>query len=107
MLSQLLADAIDNNISKGAFPDNTKIVSVLPIDKQSDDKNNVSNYRLVSVLNTFSKIYESVIKIQLDSVLNNIFSPYLAAYRESCSTQHVLIRLLEEWRENLDNNYTV
>ena len=67
----------------------------------------VSNFRAVSVLNTFSKIYESVIKNQLISVLNNIFSPFLAAYQESYSTQHVLIGLLEEWRENLDNNYTV
>ena len=31
----------------------------------------------------------------------------LTAYRESYSTQHVLIRLLEEWTENLNNNYTV
>ena len=107
VLSQPLADAINNSISKGVFPDNAKIASVSPIDKQSDDKNKVSNFRPVSVLNTFSKIYESVIKNQLNSVLNNIFSPYLAAYRESYSTQHVLIRLLEEWRENLDNNYTV
>ena len=59
-----------------------------------------------TVLNTFSKVYESVIKNQLNSVLN-IFSPYLAAYRESYSTQHGLVRLLEEWRENLQNNYLV
>ena len=77
------------------------------IDKQFDDKNKVSNFRPVSALNIFSKMYESVIKNQLNSILNNIFSPYLAAYRESCSTQHVLIRLLEEWKENLDNNFTV
>ena len=77
-----------------------------PTNKQSDDKNKVSNFRLVSVLNTFSEIYESVIKNQLVWVLDNIFLPYFAAYRESYS-KHVLIRLLEEWRENLDNNYTV
>ena len=71
------------------------------------DKNKVSNFRPVSVLNTFSKIHKSVIKNQLISVLNNIFSPHLAAYQESYSTQYVLIRLLEEWRENLDNNFTV
>ena len=35
---------------------------VSPNDKQSDDKNKVSNLRTVSVLNTFLKIYESVIK---------------------------------------------
>ena len=107
MLSQPLADTINNSISKGVFPDNAKIASVSPIDKQSDDKNKVSNFRPVSVLNTFSKIYEFVIKNELISVLSNIFSPYFAAYRESYSAQHVLIRLLEEWRENLDNNYTV
>ena len=36
--SQSLADAINNSISKGVFPDNAKIASVSPIDKQSDDK---------------------------------------------------------------------
>ena len=62
-----------------------------------------SNFIAVSVL-VFSKINESVVKNQYISVLNNIFSPFLEAYRESSSTEHVLIRLLEEWRENLDNN---
>ena len=65
MLSQPLADAINNSISKGVFPNNTKIASVSPVEKQSDDKNKVSNFRPVSVLHTFSKIYESVIKNQL------------------------------------------
>ena len=107
MLSQSLANAINNSVSKGVFPDNAKLASVSPINKQSNDKNKASNFRAVTVLKTFSEIFESVIKNQLISVLNNIFSPYLAAYRESYNTQHVLIRLLEEWRENLDNNYTV
>ena len=62
VLSQPLANVINNSISKGVFPDNAKIASVSPIDKQSDDKNKVSNFRPVSVLNTFSKIYESFIK---------------------------------------------
>ena len=41
VLSQSLADAINNSISKGVFPGNAKIVSVSPVDKQSDDKNKV------------------------------------------------------------------
>ena len=47
VLSQLLADAINNGISKGGFPDNAKIASVSPIDKESDDKNKVSSFRPV------------------------------------------------------------
>ena len=107
MLSQPLADAINHSISKEVFPNNTKIESVSLFDKLSSDKNKVTNFRPVSVLNTFSKIYETVTKNQVISVLNNIFSPFLAVYQESYNTQHLLIRLLEEWRENLDNNYTV
>ena len=107
VLSQPLADAINHSISKEVFPNNTKIESVSLFDKLSSDKNKVTNFRPVSVLNTFSKIYETVTKNQVISVLNNIFSPFLAVYQESYNTQHLLIRLLEEWRENLDNNYTV
>ena len=33
VLSQPLADAVNNSISKGDFPDNSKIASVSPIDK--------------------------------------------------------------------------
>ena len=40
-------------------------------------------------------MYESAIKNQLISVLNNNFSPYLAAYRKSYRAKHVLIVLLE------------
>ena len=31
----------------------------------------------------------------------------VSAYRKNYSFQHVLIRLLEEWRKSLDNNYVV
>ena len=36
--------------------------------------------------------------------MNNLFSPFISAYRESNNTQHVPIRLTEEWRKNLDNS---
>lgn len=54
-LSPPLMDAINNSISKGVFPDNATFASVSPINKQSNDKNKVSNFRPVTVLNIFSK----------------------------------------------------
>ena len=42
MLSQPLADAINNSISKGDFPDNAKIASASRIDKESDEKNQLN-----------------------------------------------------------------
>ena len=38
---------------------------------------------------------------------DNFFSPYLSTCRASYSTQHVLLRLIEEWKTNLDNNFAV
>ena len=43
----------------------------------------------------------------LVSNIEEFFSPFLAAYRKSYSTQNVLIRMVEEWKENLDNNFIV
>ena len=92
-LSQKLAHAINNNISKGVFPDNAKVASVSRDEKKLNDKNKVFGLKPISV---FSKIYESVKKNQLTSILNNLFLPYFASYRESYNTKHVLIRLLED-----------
>ena len=33
--------------------------------------------------------------------------PHLSAYKASYSTQHVLLRLIEEWETNLVNNFAV
>ena len=39
--------------------------------------------------------------------MNDHISPFVAVYRENYNIQHVLIRLLEEGRLYLDNNYFV
>ena len=77
------------------------------ISEKGIETNKSFYYRPVSILNAFSKIYEKVIKNQLASYLDKYFSPFISAYRKSYSTQQVLIRLLEEWREKLDKNFIV
>ena len=41
------------------------------------------------------------------SYFNKYLSPFISAYRKNYSTQQVLIRLLEEWREKLERNFSV
>ena len=107
ILSEPLTKAVNDSLTRGIFPDAAKIAAVSPIDKGTDNKNSISNFRPVSVLSVFSKIFEAVIKNQLALYLENIFSPFLSAYRENYNTQHVLIRLVEEWKKHLDNNEVV
>ena len=76
------------------------MASVLPVDKGKPDKYGVLNYRLISILNAFSKIYKKVIKNQLMSCFDQYFFPLIFTYRKSYSTQHVFICLLEEWKDS-------
>ena len=107
IIAEPLTQAINCCLRQGIFPENAKVASIVPLDKGKPDKYGVLNYRPLSILNAFSKIYEKVIKNQLASYLDKYFSPFISAYRKSYSTQQVLIRLLEEWREKLDKNFIV
>ena len=61
-LSTPLATAINNSLGSSNFPDIAKVATVIPIDKKTDDKYDISNFRRVSLLNCFSKVYENIIK---------------------------------------------
>ena len=106
-LTPLLTKAINTSIAQNVFPENTKTASVITLDKGKPNKNEISNFRPVSVLNTFSKIYERVIKDQIVCGMEKYFSPFLYAYRKNYSSQNILISLTEEWRKKLDNNFVV
>ena len=106
-LTPLLTKAINTSIEQNVFSENAKTASVIPLDKGKPNKKEMSSFRPVSVLNTFSKIYERVIKDQIVCGMEKYFSPFLSAYRKNYSSQNILISLTEEWRKKLDNNFVV
>ena len=87
-LTPLLTKSINSSIKHKIFPDLAKTALVVPLDNGKPNKNDIVNFRPVSILNTFSKIYERVIKNQLLHAIS--------AYRKSYNSQHVLIPLTDE-----------
>ena len=83
--------------------DSAKIASVRPIFKKGE-RTEIKNYRPVSILNCFSKIYERFLHNQISSFSNEFLSDFISAYRKGCSTNHVLIRLNGNWKTSLDKN---
>ena len=102
-----MSNVINKRFSKGIFPEDARIAIVSPFGQGTSNKNDIWNFRLVSMLTTFSKIYERVSKKLIDKAVDKYLSPFSFTYQQNYSTQHVLIRLLEEWREGLDNNFVV
>ena len=61
ILSEPLTKTINDSLTMGGiFPDAAKIAAVSPIDKSTDYKNRISNFRPVSVLSVFSTLKQSL-----------------------------------------------
>ena len=73
-----------------------------PIFKKKS-RHELENYRPVSILNNFSKIYERYIHNSLTSFVDNFLSVFISAYRKTYSSNQVLIRLIENWKQSLDS----
>ena len=68
-IAQPLVTIINTSLSTSAFPESLKIAKVFPVFK-ADDPTLFSNYRPISILPTFSKLFEKVIYNRLINFLN-------------------------------------
>ena len=83
-----------------------KTVLGRPIFKKNEtDK--IGNYRPVSILNGTSKIYGRCIHNSLSSYAETILSSFISTYKEYCSSNHVLLRLIENWKKFRNNKNVV
>ena len=76
------------------FQTDSKKAQVTPLFKKNDPLV-ISNYRPVSILPIFSKLFEKVIETQLNDFFYSIFSPYLCAFRRGHGCQTTL---LDYWK---------
>ena len=104
-ISSPLAALINHSISSGIFPDMLKIAKVIPIYKNGD-KTLVSNYRPISLLSTFSKVYEKIFLKRLESYLikYNILYDGQFGFQKNRSTSLALVTFVDKITEALDKN---
>ena len=87
-----LAKIISTSFEQGIFPQSLKIARVVPVFK-AGTKTEVSNYRPISLLASFSKIYEKLMHNRLIAFLNSNNSLYECQYgfRSGRSCEHALL----------------
>jgi hypothetical protein len=103
-LSTPLKHVISLSLNTGIVPVQLKIAKVIPIFK-SGDKQQLDNYRPISLLNVFSKIYERVVYNRLVTFLNinQLLSPYQFGFRKGHSTVHPVTLFMNSVSESLNN----
>ena len=96
---------IDDSFLTGQFPDKLKLAKTMPLYKKGSTLN-MNNYRPISLLSIFSKIYENIMYARFYQFLEKshlVFSLQFG-FRAKHSTNHALISITETIKESIDNN---
>ena len=95
-ISTSLVKIVNISFKTGIFPDLCKIAKVVPIFKKENPLL-CNNYRPISLLPTFSKIFEKVIYTRMYEYLdkNHLLYDKQFGFRSKHSTSHALISLTE------------
>ena len=104
ILCDPLSRLINLCFNQGKFPNNLKLAKVLPLFKKGDTSI-CSNYRPISLLSIFSKIFEKCIYKRIYDFLekHQLIYKRQFGFRAKHSTNHALISMIELIKSELDN----
>ena len=99
-----LAKVVNQSFQQGTFPSKLKTAKIIALFKKGDPES-PSNYRPISLLSVFSKIFEKLMYKQLYSFFTSLklIYPYQFGFLQNHSIDHALISLTEKIKHTLDN----
>lgn len=103
-----LTHVINLSLSKGQFPSSYKASIIVPIHKKGK-KDDLTNYRPISLLTNFSKILEKTVKERLEHYLTTYdkLTPRQYGFRKKIGTEDALLDLTTYLLNNIDHNKKV
>lgn len=107
-LSHPLSHLINQMFRTGVYPDNFKTAIVVPINK-SGKKNDIKDYRPVSILTSFNKVTEKIIYRRIMNFIsqNKLLYERQYGFREKSNTEVAAIELINDIRHSLDGKKKV
>ena len=84
------------------YPTKLKMAKIIPIFK-AEDNTNANNYRPISLLSNFNRIFEKLVFSRMESFIeqNDILSPSQYGFRKAHSTQHAILDIVSTIQENM------
>ena len=91
-------------VQTGIYPSKLKGAKVIPVYK-TGDRSEPGNYRPISVLSVFNRLFERLMHKRLTSVIEKkkkilYNAPY--GFRANCSTQHVILDIVNRRQSNME-----
>ena len=106
VISQPLASLFNMSVSQCSYPEKLKLAKIVPIFK-SGDVEDPNNYRPISLLSNFNRIFEKLVYTRMISFINTHNLLYKAQYgfRKSHSTQHAILDIVNSIQSNMDKGH--
>ena len=108
-MKAILFEIFKASFEEVIFPEKLKIAKVIPVFKKGD-KENVENYRPISILPVFSKVLERIIYNRLYEYFmkNNLLHKNQIFFQINNSTLHAILQFPRDIAQNFDNGkYTL
>jgi len=104
ILSEHLAKLMNLSVKTGRYPTKLKISKIIPVYK-ADDDSEPSNYRPISLLSVFNRIFEKTMYNRLMLFIENhrLLSSIQYGFRKKHSTHHAIHDIINNIQTNLDN----
>ena len=107
ILSPMIADLFNDSISSGVFPEKLKLGRVIPLHK-TGPKNQINNFRPITTLSVFSKVFEKLVHKRLCSFIkkHNILNDNQFGFQKNKNTSDAILEFLDNSYDSLnDNNF--
>lgn len=106
IISPALSHIFNLSVILGVYPSKLKISKITPIYK-SEDETDPSNYRPISLLSNFNRIFEKLLYYRMKEFIdkNNLLCSSQYGFRKSHSTEHAVLDIVEDILRNMDKRY--
>ena len=101
-----LTNIFNDSLKENRFPYLMRVAEISPGFKRLDNTFKY-NYRPVSTLSNFDKLFESIDYSQLNDYMENRFSKYLTGFRKNHNIPNSLLGMIESWKAKLNNGSKV
>ena len=105
IISPLLSEIFNQCINEGIFPDKLKTGRVTPLYKEGN-LTEVSNYRPITSLSVFSKLFEKLVHKRMISFISryNLIKPNQFGFQKSKCTSDAILEFLENVYDSFNEN---
>ena len=102
-MEKLVQEIINSIFRQGKVPDLLKVGLLTPVFKNKGSKNDVTNYRGITVLPVLGKIIETVLRNRIRPIINKTQSCFQRGFTVGASPMNSALSVEESYRECKDN----